>query len=119
MHEKHVHALATGAMTGVLFTDVVRCPVDVTDLAAALLELAASTHSGIHHVAGSDAISRHELGILIARRDRFDPNALPAEPRDGTGVPGPLDVRLDSTNTQARLTTRLRGAREFVVPAPT
>jgi dTDP-4-dehydrorhamnose reductase len=118
-HERYVHGLAAGAVTGVLFTDVVRCPVHVTDLAAALLELAASSHSGIHHVAGSDAISRYELGMLIARRDRLDQKALPAEPRDGTGVPGPLDVRLDSTNTQARLTTRLRGAHEFLAPTPT
>jgi hypothetical protein len=27
-----------------------------------------------------------------------------------------IDVRLDSTKTQARLTTRLRGAREFLAP---
>jgi dTDP-4-dehydrorhamnose reductase len=40
-HEKHVHALAAGAVTGALFTDDIRCPVHVTDLAAALLELAA------------------------------------------------------------------------------
>jgi dTDP-4-dehydrorhamnose reductase len=116
-HERHVRALAVGAVTGVLFSDVVRCPVHVTDLAAALLEFAASSQSGIHHVAGSDAISRHELGLLIARRDRLDPNALTAGPRDG--APGPLDVRLDSTNTQARLNTRLRGAHEFLAPMPT
>jgi dTDP-4-dehydrorhamnose reductase len=117
-HEKHVHLLAAGAVPGGLFTDVVRCPVHVTDLATALLELAASSHAGIHHVAGSDAISRHELGILIARRDRLDQDALPAATRASSGVPGPLDVRLDSTSTQARLTVRLRGAREFLAPTP-
>jgi hypothetical protein len=37
-HEEYVHALASGAVTGALFTDDVRCPVHVTDLAAALLE---------------------------------------------------------------------------------
>jgi dTDP-4-dehydrorhamnose reductase len=40
-HERYVHALAVGAVTGALFTDDLRCPVHVTDLAAALLELAA------------------------------------------------------------------------------
>jgi dTDP-4-dehydrorhamnose reductase len=35
-----------------------------------------------------------------------------------TRGPGPVDVRLDSTWTQARLTTRLRGAREFLAPTP-
>jgi dTDP-4-dehydrorhamnose reductase len=40
-HEAYVHALASGATAGVLFTDDVRCPVHVSDLASALLELAA------------------------------------------------------------------------------
>lgn len=106
-HERHVHALAAGA-PGVLFTDDVRCPVHVTDLAAALLELAASSHPGVHHLAGPDAVSRYELGVLIARRDGLDPAALPAGPN------GPRDVRLVST--RQRLTTRLRGAREFLTP---
>jgi dTDP-4-dehydrorhamnose reductase len=117
-HERHVHALAAGAVTGALFTDDVRCPVHVTDLARALLELAASPYSGVQHVAGSDAVSRYELAVLIARRDGLDPATLPTGLRAASGLAGPIDVRLDSTNTQARLKTRLRGAREFLVPTP-
>jgi dTDP-4-dehydrorhamnose reductase len=113
-HEAHVHSLASGAGTGVLFTDDVRCPVHVTDLAAALLELADSKHSGVHHVAGPDALSRHELGVLIARRDGLDAASLPTGRRAGSGLPGALDVRLDCAMTRSRLTTRLRGAREFL-----
>ena len=118
-HERLVHELASGAATGVLFADQVRCPVDVTDLASALLELAGSSPAAICHVAGTDAISRHELGLLIAARDGLDQAALPVGLRAATGRPGALDVRLDSTKTQARLSTRLRGAREFLAPAPT
>jgi dTDP-4-dehydrorhamnose reductase len=112
--ERFVHALAGGTTTGALFTDDVRCPVHVADLAAALLELAASPYDGIHHVAGTDAVSRHELGMLIAQRDGLDPTSLPTARRTASGPPGPLDLRLDSTWTQGRLTTRLRGAREFL-----
>jgi dTDP-4-dehydrorhamnose reductase len=115
-HERLVHDLASGAATGVLFADQVRCPVHVTDLASALLELAASSYAGICHIAGTDAISRYELGLLIAARDGLDPAALPVGLRAASGSPGALDVRLDSTKTQARLTTRLRGAREFLAP---
>jgi len=115
-HERFVHALAAGAVTGVLFTDDVRCPVHVTDLACALLELAASPYSGIHHVAGNDAVSRYELGMLIARRDGLDQATFPTGLRAGTGIPGPIDVRLVGADTQARLNTRLRGAREFLAP---
>jgi dTDP-4-dehydrorhamnose reductase len=113
-HEKLVYALASGAAPGVLYADEVRCPVHVTDLASALLELAASPYTGVHHVAGADAVSRHELGMLIAKRDGLDPAALPAGPRPATDRPAPMDVRLDSSRTQARLATRLRGAREFL-----
>ena len=113
-HEAYVRALAVGTAAGVLFTDDVRCPIHVTDLASALLELASSRYSGFHHIAGTDAISRHELGVLIARRDGLDESRLPTGLRATSGVPGALDVRLDCTMTQSRLTTRLRGAHEFM-----
>ena len=113
LHETRVHALATGKSGTPLFTDDVRCPVHVSDLAAALLELGESRLAGVHHVAGTDAVSRHELGTLIARRDGLDASTLPSARRAETGPPGPLVVRLDCTQTQARLRTRLRGALEF------
>ncbi|MGW0803862.1 SDR family oxidoreductase [Nonomuraea sp. NPDC002799] len=118
-HERRVRALATGADQGVLFTDDVRCPIHVGDLAAALLELAVSGHPGVWHVAGADAVTRYELGVLIARRDGLDADRLPAGRRADTGLAGPLDVRLDCTATQRRLRTRLRGAREFLTPNST
>lgn len=117
-HERFVHALAAGSTSGALFTDEVRCPIHVTDLAAALLEFAAAPYAGICHAAGADAISRCELGLLIAARDGLDQAAIPGAPRAPGTLPHPLDVRLDSTRTQARLATRLRGAREFLAPAP-
>ncbi|WP_438483667.1 SDR family oxidoreductase [Streptomyces sp. S186] len=114
VHETLVHDLATGRREGMLFTDDIRCPVHVTDLAQAVLELAASEHAGVCHLAGSDAISRHELGALIAERDALDASRLVAGRRAGTGSPGALDVRLDSTRTQGTLRTTLRGARDFL-----
>ncbi|MCY0942383.1 SDR family oxidoreductase [Streptomyces antarcticus] len=113
-HERLVHELATGTGTGALFTDDVRCPVHVADLAAALLELTASDTAGTLHLAGCEPLSRYELGVLIARRDGLDPSLLPAGRRADTRLPGALDVRLDIGATQQRLTTRLRGAREFL-----
>jgi dTDP-4-dehydrorhamnose reductase len=113
-HEALVRSLATGRQSGTLFTDDVRCPVHVADLAAALLELAASEYHGIHHVAGADAVNRYELGLLIARRDGLDADRLPSGRRADTDMPGPIDVRLECAMTQRRLRTRLRGAREFL-----
>ncbi|MEV0825288.1 sugar nucleotide-binding protein [Nonomuraea rubra] len=113
-HEALVRSLASGAGEGVLFTDDVRCPVHVCDLAAALVEAAVLGLSGVLHVAGADAVSRYELGVLIARRDGLDPARLRTGLRAGSGVPGPLELRLDCSATQHRLATRLRGAREFL-----
>ncbi|WP_030451649.1 SDR family oxidoreductase [Herbidospora cretacea] len=113
-HEALVHTLASGDRPGILFTDDVRCPVHVADLAAALLELADAGRAGVHHLAGTDALSRYELGLLIARRDGIDPARLPSGARADVGLAGRRDVRLDCELTQRHLKTRLRGAREFL-----
>ncbi|MFK4085364.1 SDR family oxidoreductase [Kribbella sp. NPDC020789] len=105
--EQLTHALAAGA-PGALFTENIRCPVHVTDLALALLELTASDHTGVAHLGGPEAISRLELGRLIATRDGLDPETLPA-------IAGATShIRLDSTRTQQRLRTRLRPVSEFL-----
>ena len=114
MHEAMVHALVDGSVHGVLYTDVIRCPIHVADLAAALLELAVSDDTGVMHVAGADAVSRYELGELVARRDRLDVAKLPAGRLADLDPAAPLDVRLHCEATQRRLDTRLRGAREFL-----
>lgn len=121
--EALVRDLAAGRRDGVLFTDEIRCPVHVADLASALLELAKVGHGGVRHVAGADAISRYELGCLIARRDGIDTALLRQGLKADHAVPGPIDVRLDCVRSQAELRTRLRGAREFLIssaagPAP-
>jgi dTDP-4-dehydrorhamnose reductase len=112
--ERMVADLLAGRATGTLFEDDIRCPVHVDDLAAALLELAFSDATGVRHVAGPDALSRFEIGELIARREGQEAAVLQRGSRRGAGVPGPLDVRLDSRWTQSTLRTRLRGGREFL-----
>ena len=117
VHERAVHKFAAEPGAGVLFTDDIRCPVHVADLAAALMELASGEASGIHHLGGSEALSRHELGVLIARRDGLDDSRLPTGLRADSALPGALDVRLDSRATQRKLRTTLRGGHQFLTPA--
>lgn len=114
--ERLVAGLAGGG-SGALYTDDVKTPVHVADLAAALLELCASDVAGVLHVAGADAVSRYELGCLIAARDGLDPAALPAGSRADTGLK-PSVVRLDVSRAARLLGTRLRGAREFTAVTP-
>jgi dTDP-4-dehydrorhamnose reductase len=81
------------------YDDELRCPVQVDDLAAALLELAVGRVAGALHVAGPDGLSRAELAARIAARPV----------RQGPAPPGrPLDCRLDTTLARSILTTRLR-----------
>lgn len=112
-HERRVHELATGA-EGALFDDEQRTPVHVGELAAALVELAGNDHQGVLHVAGAQAMSRLELGRLIARRDGLDATLLRGTSRAAEGIAGPIDVRLDSGLASVVLMTRLRGAEEFL-----
>jgi dTDP-4-dehydrorhamnose reductase len=109
--EQLVAGLARGE-AGALFSDDVKTPVHVSDLAAAALELCTIDVSGVLHVAGTDAVSRLELGQLIAARDGLDPAALPAGSRALAGMK-PSVVRLDVTRAVRLLVTPLRGAREF------
>lgn len=87
------------------FTTEIRCPIQVSDLAAALLELVASDVRGLLHVAGADGVSRAEFAALV----RGGPvRAGPAPPTR------PLDCRLDCSRAQALLRTRLRGVRDVL-----
>ena len=93
------------------YTDEVRSPVQVGDLAAALLELAARRDAGPLNVAGADAVSRLAFARLIVAACGHDPARL-------RGLPAPADrprfCGLDSQAAQARLETRLRGVREVL-----
>jgi dTDP-4-dehydrorhamnose reductase len=100
---KHELAARDPALT--FYTDEIRSPVQVTDLARALLELAELDVSGPLHVAGADAVSRAALAELVARRPV---RAAPAPPGR------PLDCSLDSSRAQAMIRTRLRGVREVL-----
>jgi dTDP-4-dehydrorhamnose reductase len=112
-HERLTHDLVSGRVQGALFTDDVRTPVHVDDLADALLELAGGDYRGVLNVAGAEAVSRYDLGVLVARRDGLDPAAIAARPSPGGR---PLDVRLVVDRARSVLTTRLRGASEFLAP---
>jgi len=113
-HEILTHQLISGQATGVLFTDQIRKPVHVDDLADALLELAANGYPGVINVAGPDVISRYDLGVLVARRDGADPSSVPAGTIADLGLrlPARVELRIDTATSVLR--TRLRGAHEFM-----
>lgn len=103
--EPSKHELAAHDPGFTFFTNEIRSPVHVTDLANALLELLELDVRGPLHVAGADAVSRAEFAELI--RGAPVRSAPAPETR-------PLDCSLDSSRAQALLRTRLRGVREVL-----
>ncbi len=118
---------ATAATRGrfVFFTDEWRNPVQVTDLARALLEVAglrgagaaAGSWSGPLHVAGADLVSRFEFAQLVAIAHQRDPAQLIGEPSPIGGPPRPRNCALDLTHARAVLATPLRGVRAVLATA--
>ena len=96
------------SQSAAFFTDEVRSPIQVGDLAAALLELAATDHAGLLHVAGADAISRHELATLLSGGP-----VRAASLADSDEV-RPPDCSLSIDRARELLATPLRGAREVL-----
>jgi dTDP-4-dehydrorhamnose reductase len=109
---------ADGVRDMAFFTDELRCPIAVADLAAAVLELAALGFDPAHppptgplHVAGADALTRLQFARLICAHHGRDPGALRGEPG---GPDRPKHVVLDCSRARALLRVRLRGAREVL-----
>ncbi len=100
--EPSKHELTAVDPSFTFYEDEVRSPIQVTDLARALLELVARDLSGVLHVAGADDVSRADLAELI-RGDAV--RRAPAPPER------PLDCSLDSSQARALLRTELRGVR--------
>jgi dTDP-4-dehydrorhamnose reductase len=113
-HEILTRDLIAGRVPGALFTDMIRKPVHVDDLADALLELAENDYRGVLNVTGPDAINRYDLGVLIAGREGLDPARLPAATLADSGMRFPADVRLTTDRAVSLLRTRLRGVHEFM-----
>jgi dTDP-4-dehydrorhamnose reductase len=93
----------------------------VESLAAALIELASLSFTGVLHVAGAQALSRYEFGVRLLRFHGVDPAlALPALSHD-SGLTRPLDCTLDCSRARALLQTPLPGVDEVLAahsPSP-
>jgi dTDP-4-dehydrorhamnose reductase len=107
-HEQVALAAARGQPAMTFYDDEIRCPVQVDDLAAALVELAATAHHGPLHVAGPDAVDRATFARMIAAAAGLDAGAIAAGPRppDRSG-----DCALDRRAAEGLLRTRVRGVR--------
>jgi dTDP-4-dehydrorhamnose reductase len=115
-HEQDALDAAGGRADIAFFTDELRSPVQVGDLAAALLELIGLDERGVLHVAGADSVSRYEFARLVVVAQGGDPDRVRGANAGELGLNRPADCRLDSSRARALLTTRLRGVREVLAP---
>jgi len=113
-HEQLVLDALAGRADLAFFTDELRCPIAVGDLAEALLELAPAERAGRLHVAGADVVSRYAFAMLIAAAHGQDPARLRAASSASSEVRRPRNCALDSRLARRLLQTRLRGVREVL-----
>jgi dTDP-4-dehydrorhamnose reductase len=97
-----------------LFTDELRCPVWVDNLADALIELAESDYCGILNVAGTQVLNRYEFGVRLMDALKADTSQLIAARSDSSPTVRPLDCTLDVSRAQKVLKTRLMSVDEML-----
>lgn len=79
-HEERALAAGRGEADMAFFSDEIRSPIQVDDLARALLALAQTDARGPLHLGGPDAVSRYELAQLVTRAAGLDPSTLRSQP---------------------------------------
>jgi dTDP-4-dehydrorhamnose reductase len=110
-HERRILEVADGRADLAFFTDELRCPVRVADLAGALLALVSSDVAGLLHLAGADGVSRYEFACLVAAAHGRPPGHLRTTTSAETGPQRPRDCRLDSSRAAGLLGAALPGVR--------
>jgi dTDP-4-dehydrorhamnose reductase len=105
--------------TARLFSDEYRSPIPASVTARAIWELAAKAPGGIYHLAGSERLSRAQIGQLAAAR-HSDLNARieVCSLREYAGAPRPADVSLNCAKLQNMLSFPLPGLTQWLRENP-
>lgn len=88
-----------------LYTDQYRTPVDSDSVADAIALLVRRGSRGLYHLGGPERVSRHDLGIRVARVLGLSSESIEAVRMADhyTGALRPADVGLDSTRARTEL----------------
>jgi dTDP-4-dehydrorhamnose reductase len=102
-----------------LFTDEFRSPIAAEATARAIWELAARNQPGLYHLAGSERLSRWQIGQLLAARwPQLQPRMEPGSLKDYRGAPRAPDTSLNCAKVQKLLSFRLPGLTEWLSAHP-
>ncbi|MHC5209918.1 MAG: SDR family oxidoreductase [Planctomycetota bacterium] len=106
-----LHAAFARGDTPRMFTDELRSPIAVADVARALLDLLErlasvdASAAGLFHCGGPETLSRHALALREADAAGLDASVIEATTRDAAGLAEerPADLSLDSSRLHALL----------------
>ena len=102
-----------------LFTDEFRCPIPAVETARAVWELAAKNQPGLYHVAGSERLSRWQIGRLIAARwPQLHPKIEPESLATYQGAPRSPDTSMSCSKVQRLLSFPLPGLTQWLAAHP-
>ena len=102
-----------------LFVDEFRCPIAAEQTAEAVCELAASEAGGIYHLAGSERLSRLEIGQgIAARHPELNPRIKSGSLREYKGAPRAPDVSMNCARIQKILSFPLPAFTEWLRANP-
>jgi dTDP-4-dehydrorhamnose reductase len=113
-NEELANAWRAGRATP-LFDDEFRCPIAAMETARAVWGLLESKGRGIFHVAGSERLSRWQIGRLVAAlRPDLKPQIIAASLKSFQGPARPADVSLDCAKAERALGRKLPSFTEWL-----
>lgn len=102
-----------------LFTDEFRCPIPAVVTARAIWQLVGQNQRGLYHLAGSERLSRWQIGQLLAARwPQLHPRIEAGSAADYTGAPRSPDTSLNCAKIHQFLSFRLPGLSEWLAANP-
>ena len=102
-----------------LFTDEFRSPMPAAVTARAIWDLAAHEEPGLYHLAGSERLSRWQIGQLLAARwPQLHPRIEPSLLKEYVGAPRAPDTSLNCAKVQKLLSFPLPGLTEWLSAHP-
>ena len=102
-----------------LFTDEFRSPIAAEVTARAIWELSALNRPGLYNVAGSERLSRWQIGQLLAARwPELKPGIEPASLKEYVGAPRAPDTSLNCAKVQKLLSFPLPGLTAWLAAHP-
>jgi len=102
-----------------LFTDEFRSPIPAVVTARATWELVNQNQTGLFHIAGSERLSRYEIGkLIVARWPNLRQSLEPASCKDFQNPPRPPDTSLNSMKAQSVLSFQLPAFSEWLREHP-